>query len=71
MRTNLNRLQVEILTDRIMSPTRILLSFCANPPSVNREIKIPSQSSLNDGDPFPPAIENPRPCPNWSLIRVV
>ena len=59
------------LTAMTRSPTWIFPSRCAIPPSVRREMKIPSFPSTNEACPLPPAMLKPRPCPIWSRIRVV
>lgn len=48
-------------TTSTLSPTNILPSLCARPPSVTRDMKMPSEPSLNGDEPFPPAILKPKP----------
>lgn len=51
----------ETHTTSTLSPTKILPSLCARPPSVTRDIKMPSDPSLNGDEPFPPAMLKPKP----------
>lgn len=59
------------LTAMTRSPTMILPSRWASPPSVMRDMKMPSQPSLNGGEPLPPAMLKPNPWPIWSRMSVV